>query len=176
VHVTKADLHLVWNETAARFEVAPAERSPSEAERVLENRRPLADRVEQRLTERAATFEPGELRAVLLEQSVGDLSPREALAFTATMIAERRVLPLEGGLMTTLTVRAREEAIERRFTVLAEGTGRDLGESARTIASYELAERIGGRSQTNRPTLLRSSPAASAARSLSAPPGPARAW
>jgi conjugative relaxase-like TrwC/TraI family protein len=146
VLVTKADLQLVWNETAARFE-APTERTPSEAERerVLENRRPLADRVEERLTERAATFEPRELRAVLLEQSVGDLSPREALAFTRTMIAERRVLPLEGGLMTTLTVRAREEAIERRFTVLAQDAGRDVGESARTIASDELAERIGGR-------------------------------
>ncbi len=139
-----ADLQLVWNETAARFQ-APTERSPSEAERVLENRRPLADRVEERLTERAATFEPRELRAVLLEQSVGDLSPREALAFSKTMIAERRVLPLEGGLMTTLTVRAREEAIERRFTLLAQGAGRDVGESARTIASDELAERIGGR-------------------------------
>jgi conjugative relaxase-like TrwC/TraI family protein len=145
VLVTKADLQLSWNETAARFEVAPAERSPSEAERVLENRRPLADRVEERLTERAATFEPGELRAVLLEQSAGDLSPHEALAFSRTMIAERCVLPLEGGLMTTLAVRAREESIERRFTVLAEHAGRDVGESARTIASDELAERIGGR-------------------------------
>jgi conjugative relaxase-like TrwC/TraI family protein len=145
VLVTKTDLRLVWNETAARFEAAPAERSPREAERVLENRRPLADRVEERLTERAATFEPGELRAVLLEQSVGDLAPREALAFSKTMIAEQRVLPLEGGLMTTLTVRAREEAIERRFTVLAEDAGRDVGESARTIASDELSERIGGR-------------------------------
>jgi hypothetical protein len=55
-----------------------AERSPSETERVLEYRRPLADRVEERLTERAATFEPRELRAVLLEQSVGDLTPSEA--------------------------------------------------------------------------------------------------
>jgi conjugative relaxase-like TrwC/TraI family protein len=144
VLVTKADLQLVWNETAARFE-APIERGQSEAERVLENRRPLEDRVEERLTERAAMFEPGEFRAVLLEQSVGDLSPREALAFSQTMIAERRVLPLEGGLMTTLTVRAREQAIERRFTTLAGDAGRDVGESARTIASDELAERIGGR-------------------------------
>jgi conjugative relaxase-like TrwC/TraI family protein len=143
VLVTKTDLQLAWNETAARFQ-APGERSPSEVERVLENRRPLADRVEERLTARAATFQPGELRAVLLEQSAGDLSPQEALAFTRTMIAERRVLPLEGGLMTTLTVRAREEAIERRFTALAQGAGRDVGESARAIASGELAERIGG--------------------------------
>jgi conjugative relaxase-like TrwC/TraI family protein len=144
VLVTKADLQLVWNETAARFEV-PSERGQSEAERVLEYRRPLADRVEERLTERAATFEPGEFRAVLLEQSAGELSPREALAFSKTMIAERRVLPLEGGLMTTLAVRAREQAIERRFTGLAEDAGRNVGASARTIASDELAERIGGR-------------------------------
>jgi ATP-dependent exoDNAse (exonuclease V) alpha subunit len=144
VLVTKADLQLVWNETAARFE-ALSEREQSEAERVLENRRPLADRVEERLTERAAAFEPGEFRAVLLEQSAGDLSPREALAFSKTMIAERRVLPLEGGLMTTLAVRAREEAIEHRFTGLAEDAGRDVGEAARMVASDELAERIGGR-------------------------------
>jgi hypothetical protein len=31
--------------------------------------------VEHRLTERAATFEPRELRAVLLGQSVGELAP-----------------------------------------------------------------------------------------------------
>jgi conjugative relaxase-like TrwC/TraI family protein len=141
---TKTDLQLAWNETAARFET-PSDRGQGDAERVLENRRPLEDRVEERLTKRAATFEPGELRAVLLEQSAGDLSPREALAFSKTMIAERRVLPLEGGLMTTLTVRAREQAIERRFTTLAADAGRDVGESARTIASDELAERIGGR-------------------------------
>jgi len=144
VLVTKTDLRLVWNETAARFEPL-SERRQSEAEHVLKDCRPLADRVEEHLTERAATFEPGEFRAVLLEQSVGDLSPREALAFAGTMIAERRVLPLEGGQMTTLTVRAREQTIERRFTTLAEDAGRDVGESARTIASDEIAERIGGR-------------------------------
>src|ERR1700722_15085075 len=144
VLVTKTDLRLVWNETAARFEPL-SERRQSEAEHVLKDCRPLADRFEEHLTERAATFEPGEFRAVLLEQSVGDLSPREALAFAGTMIAERRVLPLEGGQMTTLTVRAREPTIERRFTTLAEDAGRDVGESARTIASDEIAERIGGR-------------------------------
>jgi conjugative relaxase-like TrwC/TraI family protein len=143
VMVTKADLQVVWNETAARFEI-PSEHGQSEADRALD-RRPLEDRVEERLTERAATFEPGEFRAVLLEQSVGELSPSEALAFSRAMIAERRVLPLEGGLMTTLAVRAREQAIERRFAALAEHGARDVGESARTIARDQLAERIGGR-------------------------------
>ncbi len=143
VLVTNADLQHAWNETAARFQI-PGERGSSETGRVLEDRRPLADRVEERLTERAATFQAGELRAVLLEQSTGELSPREALVFSRAMIAERRVLPLEGGLMTTLTVRAREEAIERRFATFAEDAARDVGRSARMAASGELAERIGG--------------------------------
>jgi AAA domain len=60
------------------------------------------------------------------------------------MIAERRILPLEGGLMTTLTVRAREQAIERRFTTFASGGGRDVGVHARTLAGDQIAERIGG--------------------------------
>jgi len=145
VLVTRSDLHAVWNETAARFDFVgdePArllgEASGSRPERAL------PDRVEKRLTERAATFEPGEFRAVLLEQSVGELSPHEALAFPQTMIAERRVLPLEGGLMTTLAVRAREQAIERRFTHLAQPADRDVGTVAREIASDTVAERIGG--------------------------------
>ena len=71
--------------------------------------------------------------------------PREALAFSKTMIAERRVLPLEGGLMTTLKVRAQEQAIERRFTQLAIPADREVGEAARAIASDQVAERISGR-------------------------------
>jgi conjugative relaxase-like TrwC/TraI family protein len=145
VLVTQGDLRLVWNETAARFEYttdkeqAVGHRAPDAPERALE------DRVEARLTERAATFEPGELRAVLLEQSVGELAPREALALSKSMIAERRILPLEGGLMTTLAVRAREQAIERRFGELAGDAGRDVGEHARSTAGDQVAERISGR-------------------------------
>jgi len=94
---------------------------------------------------RPATFQAGELRAVLLEQSVGALSPREALAVAHSMVAERRVLPLQGGLMTTLAVRASEQAIERRFSDLALDAGRDVGEHARRLAQEHVAERIGGR-------------------------------
>jgi conjugative relaxase-like TrwC/TraI family protein len=145
VLVTQGDLQLVWNETAARFEYttdkeqAVGHQAPDAPERALE------DRVEERLTERAATFEPGELRAVLLEQSVGELAPKEALALSKSMIAERRILPLEGGLMTTLAVRAREQAIERRFGELAGDAGRDVGEHARSTAGDQVAERISGR-------------------------------
>jgi len=146
VLVTHADLHAVWNDTAARFGFTGDEpaRLLGEA-RGSRPERALSDRVEERLTERAATFEPGEFRAVLLEQSVGELAPREALAFSRTMIAERRVLPLEGGLMTTLAVRAQEQAIERRFTSLAQSADRDVGAVAREIANDQVAERIGGR-------------------------------
>jgi ATP-dependent exoDNAse (exonuclease V) alpha subunit len=80
-----------------------------------------------------------------LEQSVGELSRGEALELSRAMIAERRVLPLEGGLMTTLAVRAREQAIERRFTALAAGSGRDVGDQARALAGDQIAERISGR-------------------------------
>jgi hypothetical protein len=146
VLVTRGDLQRAWNETAARFDYTgrldqtanihhPAE-APEHA---------LEDRVEERLTERAATFEPGELRAVLLEQSVGELAPTDVLALSKSMIAERRILPLEGGLMTTLALRAREQTIERRFGELAGDAGRDVGEHARSTAADQVAERISSR-------------------------------
>jgi conjugative relaxase-like TrwC/TraI family protein len=143
--VTQADLQQVWDGIAGRFQFTKDHIAQSLAD--ARGSRPageLGDRVEGRLTERAATFEMGELRAVLLEQSVGELSPTEALAFSKTMIAERRVLPLEGGVMTTLTVRAQEQAIERHFTKLAAPADREVGETARDLASGQLAERIGG--------------------------------
>jgi conjugative relaxase-like TrwC/TraI family protein len=146
VLVTQADLREVWNETAARYDFTGQEPARArEATPTSTSDRPLEDRVEERLTERAATFQASELRAVLLEQSVGELSPREALAVSKKMIVQRRILSLEGGLMTTLTVRAREQAIERRFTQLANKGGRDVGERARALAGDQVAERIGGR-------------------------------
>ncbi len=145
VLVTQGDLQQAWGDTAARFQFtarAPGRSATIDVGLVVEQA--LEDRVEQRLTERAATFEPGEFRAVLLEQSVGELSPREALELSRAMIAERRIMSLEGGVMTTLTVRAREQAIERRFTALASRGGRDVGNEARALASDQIAERIGG--------------------------------
>jgi ATP-dependent exoDNAse (exonuclease V) alpha subunit len=146
VPITRADLQKAWRETAARFRFA-AKELPGllDAARGRRAESVLADRVEGRLTERAATFQASEFRAVLLEQSVGELAPREAVAFSQVMIAERRVLPLDGGLMTTLAIRAREQAIERRFTQLATDGGRDVGEKARAAAADRVAERIGGR-------------------------------
>jgi conjugative relaxase-like TrwC/TraI family protein len=156
--VTRTDLQRAWEETAARFDAradgqgrllgAGRERESGRVPAAVGEREagwPLGDRVEERLTERAATFTPGEFRTVVLEQSAGELSPAQALAFAGEMIAERRVLQLEGGLMTTLTVRAREQAVERRFTVLAQPAGREVGERAREAARGEIAERIRAR-------------------------------
>jgi conjugative relaxase-like TrwC/TraI family protein len=142
--VTRADLQRVWDEKAARHRF-PRKRHDRQHDGRSRREGALEARVEERLTKRGATFEPGELRAVLLEQSAGELSPAHALARSRRMIAERRVLPLEGGRMTTLAVRAKEQAIERRITQLAQPAGRDVGERARTVAGDQLAERIGSR-------------------------------
>jgi conjugative relaxase-like TrwC/TraI family protein len=142
--VTRVDLQRVWDEKAARHGF-PRERRDRPSDMTSRRAGTLEDRAEQRLTERAATFEPGELRAVLLEQSAGELAPDDALAKAKAMIAERRVLPLEGGRMTTLALRAREQAIERKIIRLAQPAGRDVGDSARTLAGDQLAERIGAR-------------------------------
>jgi conjugative relaxase-like TrwC/TraI family protein len=142
--VTRGDLQHVWHEKAARHGHGH-ERHDSRQDGRSRRRGALEDRVEERLTERAATFEAGELRAVLLEQSTGELAPADALAKAREMIAERRVLALEGGRMTTLAIRAKEQAIERNFARLAKRAGRDVGERARATAGDQLAERIGAR-------------------------------
>jgi conjugative relaxase-like TrwC/TraI family protein len=142
---TRSDLHRVWGDLAepTGFHGKGVARQLENASGIVPEGA-LEDRVEECLTERAATFTPGEFRAVVLEQSVGQLAPRDALAHAKVMVAERRVLPLEGGVMTTLAVRAREQAIERRLTDLSVPAGRDVGEAAREIASEQVAERIGG--------------------------------
>jgi conjugative relaxase-like TrwC/TraI family protein len=153
--VTRVDLQRVWDEKAARHSHT-RERHDRPHDGRLGREGVLEDRVEERLTERAATFEPGELRAVLLEQSAGELAPADALDRARTMIAERRVLPLEGGRMTTLAVRAEEQAIERRVAQLALPAGSDVGEQARIVAADQLAERIGARLSDEQARALKS--------------------
>jgi ATP-dependent exoDNAse (exonuclease V) alpha subunit len=103
----------------------------------------LVDRIEQRLTEHRAVFELRDLHTVALEQTVGEMNPHEALQLAHQMVRERRVLTLEGGRLTTLAVRAQEQAIERRTRLLAQPSGRDVGHVARANAAREVAERIG---------------------------------
>ncbi len=142
---TRSDLQRVWAETGRSHGFGPdetvrlvgASRRPA-AERAIE------DRVEAKLTEQHAVFQERDLRAVVLEQAAGELAPDEALTVAREMIRDRRVLTLEGGQMTTLAVRAQEQAIERRAAQLAQPTGRDVGEVPREHAAREVAERIGG--------------------------------
>ena len=89
-------------------------------------------------------FEERDLRAVVLEQAAGGLAPDQALAVARDMVRDRRILTLEGGRMTTLAVRAQEQAIERRAAQLAQPASRDVGGVAREHAAREVAERIGG--------------------------------
>jgi conjugative relaxase-like TrwC/TraI family protein len=142
---TRSDLQRVWTQTARDHGFGPdeavqligASERPT-AERAIE------DRVEAKLTEQHAVFEERDLRAVVLEQAAGEMAPDEALAVAREMVHDRRVLTLEGGRMTTLAVRAQEQAIERRTTQLAQPAGQDVGEIARDNAAREVAERIGG--------------------------------
>ena len=144
--VTRSDLQEAWKETAARHEfTGDVLLRALKAASGVRPERTLEDRVAWRLTERAATFEPREFRAVLLEQSVGDLSLRDALACAEQMIAERKVLPLRGGLMTTQAVRERERVIEARFAEFAKPSDREVGDRARALGRDEVAERIGAR-------------------------------
>jgi conjugative relaxase-like TrwC/TraI family protein len=141
---TRTDLENAWRETGDRYAFGPHEAlnvlaapPPNVSERSVE------DRIEERLTERHAIFEQLDLYTVALEQTAGELSPREALDVARRMVRDRRILTLEGGRMTTLTVRAQEQAIERRAANLAKPADRDVGHEARATAMREVAERIG---------------------------------
>ncbi|MGA2163534.1 MAG: MobF family relaxase [Solirubrobacteraceae bacterium] len=142
---TRSDLQQVWTQTACDHGFGPDEavRLIGASERPA-TKRAIEDRVEAKLTEQHAVFQERDLRAVVLEQAVGEMAPDQALAVTREMVSDRRVLTLEGGRMTTLTVRAQEQAIERRATQLAQPAGRDVGDTARENAAREVAERIGG--------------------------------
>jgi len=140
----RTDIERAWRDTASRHGFGP-----DEALRLLagERTRPLLraveDRIEQRLTEHQAVFELRDLNKVALEQTAGALTPHEALDVARQMIRDRRILTLEGGRMTTLAVRAQEQAIERRAATLAQPVDRDVGHTARANAAREVAERIG---------------------------------
>ncbi|HTC58716.1 MAG TPA: MobF family relaxase, partial [Solirubrobacteraceae bacterium] len=142
---TRDDLDQCWRETAEAYKFGPGEAArllAGEQEPVVRVGT-LAERVERGLTASRAVFEVKELRAAVLEQSVGELSPEQAFDAIREMISERWVVPLEDGKMTTLDVRAREQAIERHASELATPAGRDVGDVARANAAREVAERIG---------------------------------
>ena len=142
--VTKVELERHWRQVANEHGYRPPgldagvqDRSRSERPASIE------ERVLDRLTERAATFTPGELRTVALEQSVGELSPKRALAAVGRMVREGSVLALDGGLLTTRAQREREREVERRLQRLARShRGAPSARSLRAAAE-SVAERIG---------------------------------
>jgi hypothetical protein len=152
---TRGDLQRVWSETGRRHDFGP-----DEAVRLIgaperpKVERPIEDRIEARLTEQHAVFHARDLHAVALEQTAGEMPPDQALAVAREMIRDRRVLTLEGGRMTTLAVRAQEQAIERRAELLAQRAGRDIGERTRADATRAVAERIGAPLSTEQKAAL----------------------
>jgi conjugative relaxase-like TrwC/TraI family protein len=141
---TRGDLQRVWERTGQRHGFGADEAVHLVGASLSASpERPIEERIETTLTERTAVFDAGLLRAVALEQSAGELGPEEAIGLTRAMVGERRILTLEGGGMTTLAVRAQEQAIERRADELAEPAGRDVGDRARENAAREVAECIG---------------------------------
>ena len=141
---TRGDLDRVWHQVGSEHGFGP-----DQAARLISaptppaNRRRLADRVQERLVDRAATFEPRELRATVLEQATGELPPDRARAVWRELVADRRIVPLEGGLMTTLEMRATEQTIERHVSVLAQPAGREINERVVADAARVVGERIG---------------------------------
>ncbi len=142
---TQSDLERVWRQTGSEhsFGVDEALQLLAGPERPKPERA-LEDRVEARLVEHHAVFDAKDLRTVVLEQAAGEMSPEHALRVAKGMVRDRRVLTLEGGRMTTLAVRAQEQAIERGAQQLAATGGRDVGEHARTRAISEVAEQLAG--------------------------------
>jgi len=141
---TRGDLLRAWRGTGIGYAFGEAEALKLLGGERPGPSRPLADRVEERLTAHHAVFDAKDLRTVALEQAAGEMSPREALRVAREMIHDRCVLTLEGGRMTTLAVRAREQAIERRAVALSEPANRDVGDRARGVAVAEVSEKLAG--------------------------------
>ena len=142
---TRGDLDRAWREAGRDLGFGPREALQLfAAEQPKRVKGSLADRIEPMLTQRRATFRATELRAVALEQSVGDLAPRQALARARAMIRDRRIVALEGERFTTRTQRERERTIDRRISDLADARGPEIDDGERIRAINTVVERIGG--------------------------------
>ncbi len=144
---SRPELQATWDERAAGQHVDRADveslRSgePGGVQRV--ERAGWQERVERSLTAQGATFSERELRASVLEQGIGELSPERVSEHTHELIASGEVIELEQGRMTTREIRGMEHAIETRVRDMAAGTGAAVSDQARTAAAREVSERIG---------------------------------
>jgi conjugative relaxase-like TrwC/TraI family protein len=145
---SRPELQATWDERAAGQHVDRAHveslqsADTGDVQRV--EREGWHERVERSLTAQGATFSERELRASVLEQGVGELSPERVSEHARELIASGEVIELEQDRMTTRTIRGMEQAIETRVSELAAGTGAAVSEQARTAAVREVGERIGG--------------------------------
>jgi conjugative relaxase-like TrwC/TraI family protein len=142
---TRRDLDRAWSETGRRLGFGPDQALQLiVVERPHRARGTLADRIEPLLTEERALFTVSTLRAVALEQSVGELAPEQALVSVERMIRDHRIIALDGGRLTTRAQRERELAIARHVTTLARDTARRVvvRDRDREIAGRVVAERI----------------------------------
>ncbi|MHB8533364.1 MAG: MobF family relaxase [Solirubrobacteraceae bacterium] len=102
------------------------------------------ERVAGSLTAQGATFSERELRASVLEQGVGELSPEHLSRHARELLAAGEVIELEGARMTTREIRGMERAVEARVSDMAACSGAAVSDDARGAAMREVAERIGG--------------------------------
>jgi conjugative relaxase-like TrwC/TraI family protein len=143
----RPELQATWDERAAGQHV---DRADVEALRSAEpggvqraERAGWQERVERSLTAQGATFSERELRASVLEQGVGELSPERVSEHARELIASGEVIELEQGRMTTREIRGMEQAIDARVRDMAAGTGAAVSDQARAAALGEVSERIG---------------------------------
>jgi len=101
--------------------------------------------VEASLTAERATFSARELRAAALEHGTGALTPDSALHQTQSLIDDGRLVVLDGGRLTTRTLRALERSITEHTASMAEPDHHavPLSERALQAARDQAAERIG---------------------------------
>jgi ATP-dependent exoDNAse (exonuclease V) alpha subunit len=145
---TRADLDRAWRQIAAQhgLDRSEAERLGLADERgdlYREDPRAFEQRVEAALSAHGATFDEHELRAAVLEQTVGVDAPERLNARGSTLLESGRVIALEQGRMTTATVREAEREIERRVAELGRSRGASVSDRARELALSQVAERIG---------------------------------
>jgi len=152
--VTRADLQRRWRNVAREHEY-DRRTIREHAHHTVGGSRDLDSRIEERLTARAATFDHCELRAVALEQTVGQVRPEKALDHARRMLDDGRVLALTGGMLTTPALRARERAIELRLRRLAATPAASPSRQRLRDSADRVAERLGAPLSTEQQAALR---------------------
>ncbi len=145
----RPELQRAWDERAAgedldRARVESLQRAGVSGDLLRTDDTDWRVRVTGSLTGEHATFYESELRANVLEQGVGELSPGLVSEHAHQLIASGEVIELGGGRMTTREIRAMEESIHDRVNDMAQTTGPRVSGQAQAIAVSEVAERIGG--------------------------------